>query len=356
MPGAMTSPPKTRAAERADAGGTPARSPSLSGKDADAAASAIAEAARVLRAEGSALLHLADRIGQPFVKAVDTVLAASGRIIVSGIGKSGIVARKIASTLTFTGTSASFLHPVEGLHGDLGIVSREDVAILVSKSGDTEELVELAGYLLRYGVPIVLMTGNPRSQLVRHATALLDCSVAEEACPVDLAPTTSTTAAMAMGDALAIVLLRRRGIEPADLFARLHPGGTLGRRLTLLVEDVMVREGYPSLLQDALVRDSIVPLARMRGTVPIVDGQDRVVGVVTAGDLTRLMEREPDFLHIPIRAIMSPEPRLARLGTLASASAREMEQHGIMALPVVDGKDRLRGVVHLHDLMRSGVL
>lgn len=355
MPGAMTSPPKTRAAERADAGGTPARSRSVSGKDADAAASAIAEAARVLRAEGGALLHLADRVGQPFVNAVDTVLAATGRIIVSGIGKSGIVGRKIAATLTSTGTPAFFVHPVEGLHGDLGIVSREDVAILVSKSGDTGELAELAAYLLRLGVPIVLITGGPRSPLARHATALLDCSVAEEACPLDLAPTTSTTAAMAMGDALAIVLLRRRGFEPED-FARLHPGGALGRRLTLLVEDVMVGEGYPSLLQDALVRDCIVPLAHMRGTVPIVDGQDRVVGVVTAGDLTRLMEREPDFLHIPIRAIMSPEPRLARLGTLASASAREMEQHGVMALPVVDGKDRLRGVVHLHDLMRSGVL
>ena len=355
MQGAMTSPPKTRAAGKADAGGTRTRSPSLPGEDAGAAASAIAEAARVLRAEGGALLHLAERIDRTFVDAVETVLAASGRVIVSGVGKSGIVGRKIAATLTSTGTSASFLHPVEGLHGDLGIVSRQDVAVLVSKSGDTEELARLAGYLLRYGVPIVLLTGNPRAPLARHATAVLDCSVAEEACPLDLAPTTSTTAAMAMGDALAIVLLRRRGFEPAD-FARLHPGGALGRRLTLRVEEVMVGDGYPSLLEDALVRDCIVPLAHMRGTVPIVDERDRVVGVVTAGDLTRLMEREPDFLHIPIRAIMSPEPRLARLGTLASASAREMEEHGVMALPVVDARDRLRGVVHLHDLMRSGVL
>ena len=355
MQGAMTSPPKTRAAGTADAVRTLVRSPSPPGEGADAAASAIAEAARVLRAEGSALLHLADRIDEAFVTAVETILAASGRVIVSGIGKSGIVGRKIAATLTSTGTPASFLHPVEGLHGDLGFVSREDIAILVSKSGDTEELAELAEYLLRYGVPIVLITGSPRSRLARHATALLDCSVAEEACPLDLAPTTSTTAAMAMGDALAIVLLRRRGFEPAD-FARLHPGGTLGRRLTLLVDDVMVGEGYPSLLEDALVRDCIVPLAHMRGTVPIVDEQERVVGVVTAGDLTRLMEREPDFLHIPIRAIMSPRPRLARLGTLASASARKMEEHGVMALPVVDGTDRLRGVLHLHDLMRSGVL
>ncbi len=319
------------------------------------ATSVIAEASRVLRAEGDALRRLADRVDATFVDAVEIVLAASGRVIVSGIGKSGIVARKIAGTLTSTGTSASFLHPVEGLHGDLGIVSREDVAILVSKSGDTEELAGLAECLLRHGVPIVLITGNPGASLARHATALIDCSVAEEACPMDLAPTTSTTAAMAMGDALAVVLLRRRGFEPAD-FARLHPGGALGRRLTLLVDDVMVGEGYPSLREDALVRDCIVPLARMRGTVPIVEDRGRVVGVVTAGDLTRLMEREPDFLHIPIRAIMSPRPRLARLGTLASTSAREMEEHGVMALPVVDGTDRLRGVVHLHDLMRSGVL
>ena len=334
MPGAATSATRTPAPAEADA---------------------IAEAARVLRAEGNALLHLADHIDRGFVAAVDTVLAASGRVIVSGVGKSGIVGRKIAATLTSTGTSASFVHPVEGLHGDLGIVSRHDVAILLSKSGDTEELAGLAEYLLRFGVPIVLLTGNPRSTLARHAAALVDCSVAEEACPLDLAPTTSTTAAMAMGDALAIVLLRRRGFEPAD-FARLHPGGALGRRLTLRVDDVMVGEGYPSLLHDALVRDCIVPLARMRGTVPIVDEQDEVVGVVTAGDLTRLMEGEPDFLHIPVRAIMSARPRLARLGSLASAAAREMEKHGVMALPVVDGADRLRGVVHLHDLMRSGVL
>ncbi len=338
MRGAATSPPGVRATGRSDAAGE-----------------AIAEAARVLRAEGRALLHLADRVDEAFAAAVEIVLAASGRVVVSGIGKSGIVGRKIAATLTSTGTPALFVHPVEGLHGDLGAVSREDVAILVSKSGDTAELAELAGYLLRYGVPIVLMTGNRRAQLARHAAALVDCSVGGEACPLDLAPTTSTTAAMAMGDALAVVLLRRRGFEPAD-FARLHPGGALGRKLTLLVDDVMVGEGYPSLSEDALVRDGIVPLAHMRGTVPVVDDRDRVVGVVTAGDLTRLMEREPDFLHIPIRAIMSARPRLARLGTLARAAARTMEKRGVMALPVVDGADRLRGVVHLHDLMRSGVL
>ena len=353
MQGAMTSPPRTREAGEADAAGT--RPPSAPREQVDPATAAKVEAARVLRAEGSALLHLADRLDEGFVRAVETILAARGRVIVSGIGKSGIVARKIAATLTSTGTSAFFLHPVEGLHGDLGIVSREDVGVLISKSGDTDELAALAQYLLRYGVPVVLMTGNPRSLLARHAAAVIDCSVTGEACPLDLAPTTSTTATMAMGDALAIVLLRRRGFQPDD-FARLHPRGALGRKLTLLVDDVMVAEGYPSLAREALVRECIVPLAHMRGTVPIVDDHDRVVGVVTAGDLTRLMEREPDFLHIPVRAIMSPQPRLACLGTLASASAREMEKHGVMALPVVDDAGRLRGVVHLHDLMRSGAL
>lgn len=345
--------PKTQPARRAN--GPPAGGPAVQRGHPAPADPSISEASRVLRAEAGALLHLADRIGQGFIQAMETVLGAPGRVVVSGIGKSGIVARKLAATLTSTGTPASFLHPVEGLHGDLGLVSREDVAILISKSGDTEELAGLAQYLLRYDVPIVLMTGNPRSLLARHAAALIDCSVAEEACPMDLAPTTSTTAAMAMGDALAIVLLRRRGFEPED-FARLHPGGALGRKLTLRVDDVMVADGYPSLSRDARVRDCIVPLARMRGTVPIVDDQNQVVGVVTAGDLTRLMEREPDFLRTPIRDIMNPQPKLARLGTLASASAREMEKYAVMALPVVDDIGALRGVVHLHDLMRSGAL
>ena len=332
-----------------------AHTPSPQREHTDTAGPAIAEAARVLRAEANALLHLAGRIDLEFVQAVEAILAARGRVLVSGIGKSGIVGRKIAATLTSTGTPALFLHPVEGLHGDIGIVSREDVAILISKSGDADELAGLAKYLLRCGVPIVLMTGNPGSLLARHATALIDCSVAEEACPLDLAPTTSTTATMAMGDALAVVLLRRRGFEPDD-FARLHPGGALGRKLTLLVDDVMVADGYPSLSRNARVRDCIVPLARMRGTVPIVDDGEKVVGVVTAGDLTRLMECEPDFLRTPVRAIMNPQPKLARLGTLASASARDMEMHGVMALPVVDDSGMLRGVVHLHDLMRSGAL
>ncbi len=315
----------------------------------------LAEARRVLELEAKAISALARRLGKPFVEAVELLAGASGRVIVSGIGKSGIVGRKIAATLTSTGTPATFLHPVEGLHGDMGIVGRDDVAILISKSGDTAELAGLTDYLLRLGVPIIALAGSVESALGRSATVALDCSVEEEACPMDLAPTTSSTVTLAMGDALAVVLLERKGFETQD-FARLHPGGSLGRKLTLRVEDVMVAEGYPSLGEDGLMRDCIVPLAEMRGTVPIVDDQRRVVGVVTAGDLTRLMERNHDFLGVPIREVMTRTAKTARVGQLASAAVHHMETHGIMAMPVVDDQNRLQGIVHLHDLMRSGAV
>jgi arabinose-5-phosphate isomerase len=199
------------------------------------------------------------------------------------------------------------------------------------------------------------MTGNVASSLARASAVVLDCSVEEEACPMHLAPTSSTTAALALGDALAVVLLQKKGFRAED-FAQLHPGGALGRRLTLRVEDVMVSEDYPFLGVDAQVRDSIVPLAEMRGTVPIVDDERRVVGVMTAGDLTRLMERGGDFLEIRVRDVMTENPKLARIGDLASGAVHRMETHGIMALPVVDEDRVLQGIVHLHDLMRSGAV
>ncbi len=313
------------------------------------------EARRVLKAEGRAIEGLIDRLGDNFVRAVETLAGTKGRVIVSGIGKSGIVGRKIAATFTSTGTPATYLHPVEGLHGDLGIVGRDDTAILISKSGITSELAGLLDYLIRLGVPIVALTGDTDSPLGKASTVALNCSVEEEACPLDLAPTTSTTATMAMGDALAVVLLQRKGFQAED-FAQLHPGGSLGRKLTLRVEEVMLEEGYPSLGEDALMRDCIVPLAKMRGTVPIVDKGEKVVGVVTAGDLTRLMEREEGFLDVPVREVMTRTPKLARIGDLASAAVHLMEKHRIMALPVVDADSRLKGIVHLHDLMRSGVV
>lgn len=315
----------------------------------------LAEGRRVLRLEAQAVAALEGRLGAAFVEACRLVHGAQGRVVVSGIGKSGHVARKIAATFTSTGTPATFLHPVEGLHGDMGIVGRQDVAVLISKSGDTAELAGLLEYLTRLGVPVVALTGRMDSPLARHATVALDCSVPEEACPMDLAPTSSTTATLAMGDALAVVVLQLKGFRAED-FAALHPGGALGRKLTLRVADVMESETYPSVGVGVRMRDCIVPLAEMRGTVPIVDGGGRVVGVVTAGDLTRLMERDPDFLERPVADVMTRDPKVAHPDELGSAAVRRMEEYGIMALPVRDDDGRLVGVVHLHDLMRSGAV
>lgn len=323
--------------------------------EAGTVAEVIQEARRVLEIEARAVQAVAERLDEDFARAVQLLLDLPGRVVVSGLGKSGIVARKIAATLTSTGTAAHFLHPIEGLHGDLGIVRPSDVAILISKSGDTGELDGLVDYLVRAGVPIIAMTGQPDSPLATHATVVLDCSVEEEACPMDLAPTSSTTATMALGDALAVVLLQRKGFREED-FARIHPGGALGRKLTMRVADVMVAKDYPSLQGGAVMRDCIVPLAEMRGTVPIVDSARRVIGVVTAGDLTRLMERTEEFLDVGVAAAMTESPQVVRADRLASGAVRIMEEHGIMALPVVDDRGRLEGIVHLHDLLRSGVV
>jgi arabinose-5-phosphate isomerase len=310
----------------------------------------------VLDIEARAVSGLGPRLDDAFVEACRMIGQTTGRVIVSGIGKSGIIARKIAATLTSTGTPATFLHPVEGLHGDLGIVGRDDVALLLSKSGETEELSGLVDYLLRLGVPMIALTGRAGSSLARHAAVVLDCSVPEEACPMDLAPTSSTTATLAMGDALAVVVLELRGFEAQD-FARFHPGGSLGRKLTVRVSDAMVSERYPSLPSDAVMRQALVPIAEERGTVPVVDGAGRVIGVVTAGDLTRLMEREPErWPDVRVDAVMTRSPRTARADERGSAVVHRMEKHGVMALPVVDDEGFLTGMIHLHDLMRSGAV
>lgn len=313
----------------------------------------VRRARQVIHAEAQALLTLENRVGAAFLDAVRIIARAPGRVIVSGIGKSGIIGRKIAATMTSTGTPAIFLHPVEGLHGDLGIVGRGDVAILISKSGESSELTALTEYLSRQGVALLVMTGNSDSTLGRAATVVLDCAVTEEACPHDLAPTTSTTVTLALGDALAVALLLHKGFTRED-FAQIHPGGALGRKLTLRVRDVMLTADYPALTEQALMRDCVVLLAKKRGTVPIVDADSRLVGIVTAGDLTRLMERDMDFFDTPVAAVMTGNPRSARPEDLAAAAIYQMESFGIMALPVVNDEQNLVGIVHLHDLLRAG--
>ena len=308
---------------------------------------------RVLALEADAIRRVSERLGAPFVSAVQLLAAAKGRVIVSGVGKSGLIARKIAATFTSTGTPASFLHPVDSLHGDLGIVGRDDVAILLSKSGTSDDLFGLVNQLKRLGVPIIAMTGDPDSLLARQAEVVLDAGVTEEACPETLAPTASTTVALALGDALAVTLLEKKQFRRED-FAAFHPGGTLGRNLLLRVADVMLTKDVPTLLPDRPMRECVVLLAEKRGTVAVVDRQGSLQGVVTAGDLTRLMEKTDHFLDIPVTEVMTRMPKTTTPTEIAGAAVRVMEQHGIMALPVLDGGRKLVGMVHLHDLMKAG--
>jgi arabinose-5-phosphate isomerase len=308
---------------------------------------------RVLRLEAGAVAALADRLDDRFDRAVRLLESASGRVIVSGVGKSGVIARKIAATLTSTGTPASYLHPIDSLHGDLGIVGPDDVAIVLSKSGDSQDLFGLLGSLQRLGVPIIAITGTVDSPLARVAAVVLDGSVAEEACPHDLAPTASTTAALALGDALAVALLELKGFRRED-FAALHPGGSLGRRLLLRVRDVMLPAGQ-LLAPTATMRDAVVSLARDRGLAMIgTDGH--LSGVLTTGDLTRLAEKDPDFLARPVSQVMTSSPRTTAPDDLAAAAVGTMERHGVIVLPVVADGGRIEGVVHLHDLMRAGAV
>src|SRR6059058_1623748 len=269
---------------------------------------------RVLALEAAAIRGVAERLGPPFAAAVRLLAAARGRVIVSGVGKSGLIARKIAATLTSTGTPASFLHPVDSLHGDLGIVGPDDVAILLSKSGGSDELFGLVMQLKRLDVPIITIVGDADSLLARQAQVVLDASVSEEACAETLAPTASTTAALALGDALGVTLLEVKGFRRED-FAAFHPDGLLPRKL--------------------LLRVAVVLLAEKRGTVAIVDAAGGLVGVVTAGDLTRLMERTDRFLDLPVRSVMTQTPKATTPDELAGAAVRVMEKHGIMALPEI---------------------
>jgi len=313
----------------------------------------IARGRRVLELERAALDAAATRLDASFATAVRLLAECHGRVIVAGIGKSGLIGRNIAATMTSTGTPASFLHPTESVHGDLGIVGPHDVAILLSKSGETTELFPLLEQLARMAVPCIGITGGRASTLAKACRVVLDAGVAEEACPHDLAPTTSTTLALALGDALAVALLELKGFRAED-FARFHPGGALGRRLLLRVRDVMVADGRPTCSIDATMRDAVVVLSERRGLCCVVDTADRLLGVITTGDLTRWMERVPDVLALPVQDVMTRTPRTIREDALASAAVHLMETAGVVALPVLGNEDALLGVVHLHDLLRAG--
>ncbi|MGA1308863.1 MAG: KpsF/GutQ family sugar-phosphate isomerase [Gemmatimonadaceae bacterium] len=313
----------------------------------------ISRGRQVLLLERDVIAAAADRLGDSFAAAVQLLHASAGRVIVSGVGKSGLIGRKIAATLTSTGTPATFLHPTESVHGDLGIVGAQDVAILLSKSGETVELLPLMEQLVRLGVPTIAITGQVDSTLGRHAQVVLDAAVREEACPHDLAPTTSTTLALALGDALAVVLLEAKGFRRED-FARFHPGGALGRRLLLRVRDVMVQDDLPILPRSATMREAVVELAKRRGICVIADASRELLGVITTGDLSRLMESGREIFSIPVTEVMHQTPKVIDADALASAAVHLMETKGVVAVPVLDAARRMVGVVHLHDLLRAG--
>lgn len=318
---------------------------------------AVDLAARTLRIEADALLALIPRLNGDFSRSVELILASSGRVIVSGMGKSGHVARKIAATLASTGTPAYFVHPGEASHGDLGMVQGSDVFLALSNSGETEEVLRILPAIKRQGAKLIAMTGNPASSLAREADAHLDASVAQEACPLNLAPTASTTAALALGDALAVALLDARGFGPED-FALSHPGGTLGRRLLTHVRDVMhAADTVPTVHPDAPLTDAILAMSQGGlGMTAITDPESRILGIFTDGDLRRAFAQGLDLGRAIIGSLMHPNPHCIAPERLAVEAVDLMERHRINQLLVADADGRLLGALNMHDLFRAKVI
>ncbi len=310
-----------------------------------------------LRIEARAVAALVDRLGDDFGQACRMLHACSGRVVVSGMGKSGHVGGKIAATLASTGTPAFFLHPAEASHGDLGMVTKGDVVLAISYSGETAELLTILPLFKRMGAPLIAMTGNPASTLGREADVHLDISVPAEACPLNLAPTASTTATLAMGDALAVALLKHRGFTEAD-FARSHPGGSLGRRLLLHVTDVMRRgDDLPRVGPDTPLTEGLLEMSRKRlGLTAVVDGDDRVLGIFTDGDLRRTLDRRADIHGSRMSEVMTRNPRSIGPDELAAEAVLLMEKHAVNGLLVLDDSGRLVGALNVHDLLRAGVM
>lgn len=314
-------------------------------------------ARETLDIEAAALLGLKARLDERFLKAVDMMLGVQGRVVVTGMGKSGHIGRKIAATLASTGTPAMFVHPGEASHGDLGMIKTVDVVLGISNSGESDELVAILPVLKRQGVPLIAMTGGLTSSLARHADVVLDTSVEKEACPLNLAPTASTTAQLAMGDALAVALLDARGFKPED-FARSHPGGSLGRKLLTHVSDVM-RQGdeVPRVGPDTGFSDLMREMSsKGLGASSVVDTDGRVLGVFTDGDLRRLIEKGADLRGLKARDVMHAQPRTIAAEALAVEAAEMMELHRITSILVVDEAGRLCGAINTNDLMRAKVI
>jgi arabinose-5-phosphate isomerase len=312
---------------------------------------------RVLEIERDSLDGLLQRIDAKFVAACELMVACMGRVVVTGMGKSGHVGGKIAATLASTGTPSFFVHPGEASHGDLGMITRDDVVLAISYSGETAEILTILPLIKRMGAPLIAMTGKPNSTLARNANVHVDVSVSQEACPHNLAPTSSTTATLAMGDALAVALLDARGFTPED-FALSHPGGSLGRRLLLKIDDVMQKnDRIPKVAPGTPMTIALLEMTRKGlGMTAVVDASDHIVGVYTDGDLRRSLEAQIDLRTATIDQVMKRGGYRAKPEWLAAEAVRLMEQHKITSLLVVDDADKLCGVIHMHDLLRAGVV
>lgn len=320
---------------------------------------ALSDARGVLEIEIAGLRAVQARLDERFTRAVELLFRCTGRVVVTGLGKSGIVAKKIAATLTSTGTRSLYLHPVEAAHGDMGILAPEDVLLVVSYGGANDELEEVLTACGRLHIPIVALTGNPASPLAARSDLVVDCRVPEEACPLGLAPTASTTAALAVGDALAVALLKKRDFR-AEEFALVHPSGVLGRRLQLRVADVMRRgEELPLVGDDTEFRDVLpIMMAKRLGCVFVRDDAERLVGILTDGDLKRILVRDPDVMRRPVGELMVRDPKRIEGGALVVQALRQMEENpggAITQLAVVDDHGRLSGAIHMHDIVRLGL-
>jgi len=322
-------------------------------------AAKILQCARdVLDIEAKGILSLSDRLDENFVRAVDILSGCKGKVVVTGLGKSGLIGRKIAATFSSTGTPSLFLHATEGIHGDLGMIMKEDVVLAVSNSGETDELLMLLPIIKRLGPKIIVMTGNPDSRLSRTGDVILNAAIKEEACPMGLSPTASTTAALAMGDALAVVLLEKKGFKQED-FALRHPGGTLGRKLLLRVEELMhSNTALPVVHEDTPMKETLLEITSKRlGVTGVVDGRGELVGVITDGDLRRGLEGKGDIFLFKAKELMSRNPKTITAEELATQAVSIMEQHSITSLFILEnGGRKPKGVVHLHDLLKAGIV
>lgn len=317
----------------------------------------IDSAQRTIRLEIEAVQELLPRINADFIKACELILNCNGRVVVVGMGKSGHIGNKIAATLASTGTTAFFVHPAEASHGDMGMITKDDIVLALSNSGSTAEIVTLLPLIKRLGIRLISMTGNPDSPLAKAAEVNLDARVSQEACPLNLAPTSSTTASLVLGDALAIALLEARGFTAED-FAFSHPGGALGRRLLLKVENVMHKDdALPRVHRGTSLRDALLEMTQKGlGMTVVLEEDGRLAGIFTDGDLRRTLDKGVDVRHASIDEVMTPHGKTARAEMLAAEALKIMEDHKINALVVVDDQDNPVGALNMHDLLRAGVM